>query len=182
MTRKKRFSVRHGVQPEPAPVLEDAPHGLRYFLVKHQAGCILPQRAGLGIQDSAGQSKVLHGAGAIAAFIGQNSQHGVGGGVGPVQAQYVIQKRNSPGVSFLIFDLGRTLQSGQVIRRKSEGPAEGSQGLRSVALAGKCYPLQTVQLRIVRPVRRAGTSSCRAASYWRARRAATMAATSGLPA
>jgi hypothetical protein len=69
----------------------------------------------------------------------------------------VIQKRNSACASRLIFDLGRALQSGQVIRRKSEGPAEGSQGLRPVALAGKCYPLQNVQLRIVRLVLESGS-------------------------
>jgi hypothetical protein len=35
LNQRRKFSIRHGIQPEPAPRLEDAPEPLRYFLLKY---------------------------------------------------------------------------------------------------------------------------------------------------
>jgi hypothetical protein len=35
MSHQKKFSVRHGIEPEPNPSLEEAPLALRYFLLKY---------------------------------------------------------------------------------------------------------------------------------------------------
>ncbi len=35
MNPRKKFSVRQNIKPEPSPALDDAPEGLRYFLLKY---------------------------------------------------------------------------------------------------------------------------------------------------
>ena len=38
MSPNKKFSVRHGIAPEPKPSVEEAPDGLRYFLLEYFEG------------------------------------------------------------------------------------------------------------------------------------------------